>query len=451
MRAVGIASGAMLVIALASAGCDWRTFDDLKKTTPVAAIGAPSGYVASDDFGPILLPLAPPADGSAAGRFVATAVHRTSVGVISLDAAGQASGFAVSNAALDLLMQGPVTAIALVPGGRQALLGAPAPMLGDVLVMNLDAPPYTTMPFAGTSGEAQYGVGVGAGNLGGGAAPEFIVLSASTLHVYADSLPTLDKTYPSSGTTDPCPIDLSALLGDTERANRAVIVAPLLASGTQIAVGTPAKSGVGHVSVFEYDAVAGAITCALTLTGTEALFGQAMTLVDLVPDPDHKPDHLLIGAPPTRAYLYSLPLSTVGPVVTLNAPMPDSKFGAAVAAFDIDGVPGDEVLVGSPEATVNGAMKAGQVSIYTGATLAPLAPTFPNPLAEHESGADHGYGSGIAGMTFCPGNGAASSPDGGAAPAADGGVAACATLPLVGSLSKVFAYFTLKKPDPRVK
>lgn len=449
MRAVGFASGAVFVFALAGAGCDWRTFDDLKKTTPVAAIGAPSGYAASDDFGPILLPLAPPADGSAAGRFVATAVSRTSVGVMSLDAAGHASGYAVAGTALDLLEQGPVTALALVPGGRQALLGAPAPTLGDVLVMNLDAPPYSTTMFRGTSNEAQYGVGVGAGSLGGGIAPDFVVLSADILHVYMDGLPTIDKTYSSSGATDPCPIDFSALLEESERANRAVIVAQLLASGMQIAVGTPVNSGVGHVSLFEYDAVGDAITCAGTLTATEALFGQAMTLVDLVPDPDHKPDHLLIGAPPTHAYLYSLPL-TVGaaPVVTVPAPMPGARFGAAVAAFDIDGVPGDEVFIGSPEATVNGAMKAGQVNIYTGATLAPLAPTFPNPLAEHDPGTDHGYGSGIAGMTFCPG--AVSSPDGGA-PAADGGVAACTTLPLVGSRSRVFAYFTLKKPDPRVK
>jgi hypothetical protein len=129
-------------------------------------------------------------------------------------------------------------------------------------------------------------------------------------------------------------------------------------------------------------------------------------------------------------------------------------FGAAVAAFDVDGVPGDEVLVGNADATVGGATTAGQVSIYTGPTLTPLPAAFPNPLAEHDPGAGHGYGSAVAGMTFCPGIVPSASPDGGvdaAAPAGDGGAAACTTLPLVGSLSKVFAYFTLKTPDPRVK
>jgi hypothetical protein len=44
----------------------------------------------------------------------------------------------------------------------------------------------------------------------------------------------------------------------------------------------------------------------------------------------------------------------------------------------------------------------------------------------------------------------ASGADGGVADAGSG-AAACTQLPLVGSTSKVYAYFTLKKPDPRVK
>ena len=62
-------------------------------------------------------------------------------------------------------------------------------------------------------------------------------------------------------------------------------------------------------------------------------------------------------------------------------------FGAAVAAFDIDGNPGDEMFVGNPDATVGGTTKAGQVTSTPGATMTLLAPTaFPNPLAEHDPG-----------------------------------------------------------------
>ena len=45
----------------------------------------------------------------------------------------------------------------------------------------------------------------------------------------------------------------------------------------------------------------------------------------------------------------------------------------------------------------------------------------------------------VAGMSFCAGAGA------------DGGAGFCTKVPLVGSRSKVFAYFTLGKIDPRVK
>ena len=109
----------------------------------------------------------------------------------------------------------------------------------------------------GTSSEPQYGVGVGAGNLGGGAAPEFVVLSASTLHVYADGLPTLDKTNLSSGAADPCPIDFSGAAGrhrpGEPRGDRRA------ADGERHADrgGTPVKTGAGHVSLFEIDAVGG--------------------------------------------------------------------------------------------------------------------------------------------------------------------------------------------------
>jgi hypothetical protein len=181
-------------------------------------------------------------------------------------------------------------------------------------------------------------------------------------------------------------------------------------------------------------------TCPVVLIGNEAQFGRAMTLVDL-DAPYGTPDHLLVGSPPTHAYLYSLPLSAgqTPEIVTDPEPMPNGQFGSSVAAFDIDGKTGDEMFIGNPDGSVGGAATAGRVSVYTGSPPV-LVPTTvaPNPLAEHEPGAGHGYGSGIAGMQFCPGSG-------------DGGVGACKRLPIIGSLSTVYAYFTLNKPDPRVK
>jgi hypothetical protein len=453
----------LVLSAVASAaGCDWRSFDDLQKNTPVAAISAPSNYPAKDEFGAILLALGPPPDGSSAGRFIALGSTRASVGVISFDAAGNSSGVGVNGDAINQLMQGPINSIAEIPGAQSVVMGAPTDSFGDVLKMQLDAPrmpgappQYPTMTFQPTVGEAWYGVGVGAGQIGGGAASEVIVLSEKKLHVFVDGQPNNDKVYPPTATDDPaCPLAFSGT-DNRDRLNRAVIVGQLMASGMQIAVGTPVVgSSQGHVSVLDVDLTTGTFTCAAALSATEARFGRSMALVDL--DGDHMPDHLLVGAPPTHAYLYSLPLSTgQAPVGTATDPT-GGYFGGAVAAFNIDGAPGDEMFVGNPDATVGGATKAGNVTVYAGATMAKLPATaFPNPLAENQPGGGDGYGSGIVGMTFCPGNVLSGGADGGTADAgtggADGGIAPCGPLPIVGALSKTFAYFTLKPPDPRVK
>ena len=197
------------------------------------------------------------------------------------------------------------------------------------------------------------------------------------------------------------------------------------------------------MSIFNFDATTGALTCAMALTGAEAHFGRSMTLVDLEPSNGTEPDHLLVGAPQTHAYLYKLPLSAgAAPVAMATETMPLANFGFSVAAFDIDGKPGDEMFIGSPDATVGNTTTAGQVFVYTGATmtLLPSTPTFPNPLAEHEPGAGRGYGMAVAGMTFCARRAGA-----------DGGARLLHEAPAVGSRSKVFAYFTLGKIDPRAK
>jgi hypothetical protein len=324
--------------------------------------------------------------------------------------------------------------------------------------MQLDAPripgqppQYPTMTFQPTVGESWYGIGVAAGQIGGAADPEIVVSSQSNLHVYVDGQPTNNKVYPPAGGPDPaCPTEFSSGLEDRDHLNRAIIVGALMGSGVQVAVGTPVVgSSPGHVSVFDVDLTTGTFTCVAALSATEARFGRSMALVDLVPDANNTPDHLLVGAPPTHAYLYSLPLSTgQTPVATATDAM-GGYFGGAVAAFNIDGTAGDEMFVGNPDATVGGATKAGNVTVYTGTAMTKLPSTaFPNPLAKNEPSAGDGYGSAIVGMTFCPGNVSSGGADGGAT---DGGVAACTTLPIVGALSKTFAYFTLKKPDPRAK
>ena len=419
-------------LAVGAAGCDWREFEKVKKNTLVASISPPPDYDVTDDFGRIIVPLAPPADGSAAARFVTTASRQTAIGVMTLDASGQAGGTSVSGGALLSLGLDPVRALAEVPDAQQMLLGAPTSDLGDVMLMSL-TPPFEVTSF-NRLGEAEFGGGLAAFNLGGGPAPEFIVTSSTKVHVYVDSLPAMRV---EQVTTAACPLELSTSQAEDVRRNRAVIVAPLLATGTQIAVGSPVLSGSGHVSILEFDVATMTFTCMLSLTGPEARFGQSMALGDF--DADGKMD-LLVGAPPNRVYMYRWPL-TATPTAMVSSRGTGVAFGASVAAFDLDGNPGDEALVGDPDADVGGESGAGNVNIFTGPTLAGQLPSsVPSTLTAFEAKAGAAYGSAVEGLRFCPG----AAPDGGA-----GG--ACPNLALVGASSRALAYFTVGHPDPRVK
>ena len=432
MRAA-VVVGLSLAGAVAAAGCDWREFDNLKKNTLVASISAPSGYDVTDDFGRIIVPLAPPADGSVAARFVTTATRQTSIAVMTLDAAGQASGTSVEGQPLVALGNDPVRALAAVPGGQQMLLGAPIADLGDVLLMSLTAP-YAVTSFQ-KIGEPEYGGGLAAGQIGGGPAPEFVVTSSTHVHVYVDGQADMHKAQES---TTACPIAFSVSLPEDVRRNRAVIVAELLASGTQIAVGTPALSGAGNVSIFNFDAATMTFTCALSLTQPESRFGQSMALGDF--DGDGKKD-LLVGAPPNHVYMYRWPVTATPTATIASRGTAGAAFGASVAAFNLDGTPGDEALVGDPDADVGGESAAGNVQIFTGPMLAgPLPSSVPSMLTTFEVKAGDAYGSAVAGLRFCPG----AAPDGGTS-------AACVNLALAGASSRALAYFTVGHPDPRVK
>lgn len=85
------ACGALAIGAL-STGCDWRAFDTLQNQAPVRAIEAPSGFSSSSDFAGALLPVAPPADGSAAAWFLTSATETTGLALVSLGASADRPG-----------------------------------------------------------------------------------------------------------------------------------------------------------------------------------------------------------------------------------------------------------------------------------------------------------------------------------------------------------------------
>jgi len=424
----------LVAVTLSTSACDWRDFDGIKAHTPVLSTGAPASYGATNDFGRQVLPLSTPGATGTGGRYVGAAGGAAAVGVIGIDAHGNATGQSVSATVFETgAVNGetfPITSLAEVPGTNQVLLGAPlAGDPGSVYVMTLDASTEVTL-LDPPVGAASFGLGVAAGQLAGTTAPDFVVATEDDLAVYVDG----DPSKIGFATAGACPLALGADVAVGDRSNRAVLVASLAGSGlSEIVVGTVGSPGnPGAVSVFTVDAATGAATCAFAYTNAASLFGRALATGDF--DGDGELD-LLIGAPPTGAFWIKGPLtaaSVVLPVTLTGAG--GGQLGASVAALDVDGQPGDEAIVGDPAATVGGDLLAGEVRIVGGATLATELPT----LRNHDPGGGDAFGAALGAMPFCS--------SGCGTPSA-----VTRKLLLVGSQAHVFTYFVLESGvgDPR--
>jgi hypothetical protein len=468
-RAGLAAFGAIAAAALSGAGCDWRQFDALENRAPVVSVSAPTGFPASQDFGQVLRAVAPPSDGSVAARALVSSEGQTGVAAISFDAHGSAVAQSLGGAAFDDLQGVAVWAIAEVKGSRQALLGAPSAARGSALLLDLD-PPYASALLLAAS-EPQFGAGVAAGALGGGPADDLVVMSASTLHVFVDGGTAATNAYYSdTGGAATCPIFLSDALPVRFRVDRPVLIANVLGgAANQLIVGTPSPSGAGAVAIFNVDTTGGAASCALTLAAPsgEKQFGQSIAVGDF--DGDGIPD-LLVGAPPTHAYLFRGPITGLPTMPPVFNPA-GIGFGGAVAAIHVEGAKGDQAYIADPDATVGGLTAAGNVSIYTFSAAGTPTMVKPTPaltvLSDRSPSASGAFGSAIVSLPFCtsktlaPDGGVdAGHPDGGtdAGAPADAGAAdagahapACTTVavPLVGAATKVLGYFTLGGFDPR--
>ncbi len=421
------------------AGCDWRDFDSIQAHTPVLSVGAPSHFAASDDFGRYLLPLSGPASDATGGTFVVSAASQAALALVNVDAKGQVHGQNIDAPALEPAVGGDVsfavTAMAEVPGANQVLLGVPeeGDGIGAVYLLTLAATPTVTL-FAAppAAAPAQFGLGVAAGKLAGADAPELVVASSSDLTVFLDGNATAAVTAPA----DPaCPLEVpTGLLEQGPPQNRAVLVAPLMTGGQQIVVGTTWSSTGGSVSVFTVDATTGLATCAFSYTRPDLGFGQALATGDF--DGDGTPD-LLIGSPPSHAFWIKGPLAAASSVtpVMLTAGS-GTALGASVAAANVDGLPGDEALVGDPDAMLGATTLAGAVHVVGGTGL----DTEQAILHRQSPGASDFFGADVHALPFCTsGCGTAT--------------AVSQSVPLIGSTTHAFLFFQPEpgSADPRTK
>jgi len=427
MRRLGLAVLALLAVA---AGCDWRDFDSLKNDAPVLAIEAPSGWPSSTDFASLMIATSPPSDGSAAARFVTSATLQTAVSVVTLAPGGSASAQMLASPVLDALAGQPVRALAAVPGTDQILLGLPAGTQGGtVLTADLSQSPPAVATLAGVSSalaaEQDLGVGLAAGNLDGRPGTDLVVVSGTAVHAFLNGA----STDVSAADSPACPLKLVATLPGEEQVQRAVVVGPLVGATPVLAVGTPGARVPGHVSFFALDST-GALTCLFSLSSPETdAFGEEFGLSLAVGDfnGDGQAD-LLVGSPPDRAYLYKGPISAGTAALTFPSSMGAAYWGAAVAALDVDGRPGDEALIGDPDGAGDTNQPGAGDAVLVSASLGVI-----RPLADPRGG--DAYGSSVAALPFC-----ASSP-----------CASPVRLPLVGAANKAFVYFNLSGSDPRTR
>ncbi len=439
--------------------CDWREFDKTVVKAPVASVTAPDGF-SSGDFGRVLLALDPPrGNAKAVARFLAASPENPSVAVMDFDAVGGVVPHNIPEAVLaDMIAgKGAVKSAALLADGR-VLLGSPnygttstmpgngrlfflsvkAGDLGLEFVLIKGAEPPT--------GSRRLGLGVAAGNISGSpTAQDFVAVSQTDVVLYEDGSEQKDKVFIASAQPKCAGVELSEPLYQSGVAGfRAVAVGDFLQGNDadEIAVGAPHDGAPGTVLIMAK--VGGVLDCPVVLSApadlaaaTASAFGTSLAVGDF--DGDGKKDDLLVGAPPERAFLYLGPITATSmPARVLQVPdVPPGGvtggFGTRVAAVDVDGMPGPELVVSAPDLSYRSVPGGGQVFVFRsdGSLFA--------KVGDHDPEDHGGFGNSIAELKF-------------AAPAcATGAAAGDRTLLSIGSRKEVFTYFQLPggPADPR--
>jgi len=448
-------TSAMVALALlaGTAGCNWTTFDDLAADAPVRSIGAPSGFD-SHDFGKLITPLSS-GQGSAAA-FIATSLNGLHVAVVKIDRGGGVKTDTVSDATLVDADGSSITSVAEIPdtSPTSLLLGSPTvraeEAFGRVYKYTLPAPAAPAgggtlntflIPSLGSNDSGE-GRGLAAGYLDGvEATADYVVGSDNELAVVVDGAVASTALGTITVGTTPPTCDVSYEVGQDSKygVHRPILAARLWpdargATVQQLFVGATHGTGMGTLSIL--NVVNGTLNCLASVVGPRPQFGHALAAGDA--DGDGVADFLVVGSPGQQAFVYqgwpSLPAPMVPPALDITPANPAGvDFGYAVAALNVDGIPGDEVLVSDPRATVGGKTAAGHVLVYKYDPTANAMVQI-GEIADHSPETDENFGYSLNVLNFCRADATAL----GSAPCP---AASLSRVLLVGAANEVFVYF----------
>ncbi len=332
-----------LLLALpvtAAIGCNWKEFDDTLAKAPVLSVGPGDDYKARD-VGKVVLPLTVPAakKDKVAARYLVAGTETPSLAVVDLDANGQPrTHVATGTEIMDMAGEAKAavkSAVELEDG--RVLLGTPAyntnPLMapaGRIYFLKLedkeDDVTFTLTRGNDPRGQAELRPGGGRREDHRGTAQDLVVASQTDVAMAPDGN---DAEAALVANKPTCPVNLDDTTQEKYRF-RALGVGDLIdGGGDEIAIGVP-REGTMPGKVVILAPGEGGLDCPLTITAPlmQPRFGNAVLVTDI--NGDGKKD-LLVGAPPTRAYLYLGPFVAgvaAGPQQGVQAPNADGHPGA---------------------------------------------------------------------------------------------------------------------------